>query len=184
MDQYYEILRSWQTFYFTIGGASATLVGLMIVALSLGIKFMERSNTEDVNNFATPSIVYFVTTLLIAGTMLVPNMPPLALAVLLFAGGGFGLLRLLWYVRGVLHYVRQYHDFKVWDWIFEVIFPPIGYLLILVAAVGFAISQWTLGLMSLWLATLIIIVCGIANTWSIVMTVVDLRPDSDSANDA
>lgn len=36
MDRFTETLRSWHNFYFMTGGATATLVGLMFVALSLG----------------------------------------------------------------------------------------------------------------------------------------------------
>lgn len=177
MDEFNELLRSWQNFYFMIGGASATLIGLIIIALSLGINTIRRANKEDVANFSTPSVFYFVATLLVAGAMLVPDMTPVALALLLFAGGGFGLLRILWYIRGVIRYAHEHQDFELVDWLTQVILPLFGYILILLAALGFVMTQWTLALMLLWFSALVIIVCGIANAWSLVMTVIDQRPE-------
>ena len=59
-DLFIDTLHSWQNFYFMIGGASAGLMGLMFVALSLGTHLVNDETISSVGAFVTPSIIYFV----------------------------------------------------------------------------------------------------------------------------
>src|SRR5215468_8333896 len=93
MDAFNEALRGWQNFYFMIGGASATLAGLMFVALSLAQHLIDEHTRDQMRIFATPSIVYFVSVLLIAGVMLIPILTPEWLALIAFVCGAIGTLR-------------------------------------------------------------------------------------------
>src|SRR5690349_6600991 len=92
-DSFNEALSGWQNFYFMIGGASATLAGLMFVALSLGQHLITEQTKTQMKIFATPSVIYFVSVLLLAGMMLVPIFTPVWMALVLFLSGGYGLLR-------------------------------------------------------------------------------------------
>ncbi|MEO8396478.1 MAG: hypothetical protein ABI700_26020, partial [Chloroflexota bacterium] len=69
-DVFNEVLVKWQTFYFMMGGAAATLAGLMFVALSLGQHLIGETTRDQMKIFAMPSIIYFVSVLLLAGVML------------------------------------------------------------------------------------------------------------------
>src|SRR4051794_22539365 len=94
IDAFNEALRGWQNFYFMMGGAAATLAGLMFVALSLGQHLIGETTRDQMKVFAMPSIIYFVSVLLLAGVMLVPIFSPVGIAVVLFVSGGYGLLRI------------------------------------------------------------------------------------------
>src|SRR5205809_653515 len=90
-----ETLHNWQNFYFMIGGASATLIGLMFVAVSLGIDLVSEANREAIRLFVPPSVIYFVSVLLLAAVMLVPGFSPPRLALILFVGSVVGLARVM-----------------------------------------------------------------------------------------
>lgn len=181
MGEFVETLRSWQNFYFMTGGAAATLIGLMFVALSLGMQFISseaRENIrENVESFVTPSIVYFVSTLLLSCVMLAPVYTPASLALVLFLGGAFGMRMTGYHVRNLVRMAQQAGDFNHSDWLAQIVLPVVNYGLILGAAIGFAVNQWALGFTGLWLATILLLLSAIANTWNLVIWIVAGRQD-------
>jgi hypothetical protein len=172
-----DTLRSWQNFYFMSGGASAGLLGLMFVALSLGMHLVNDQTREDMHTFVTPSIVYFVSVLLTCCLMLVPDHTPSALALIFFSGGLVGLVRTLPYVRQLIQAANQHGDFEHADWLSQIILPVLSYALIVLAAICFAVGQWSLAFMGVWLTTILLLVCGIMNTWSLVIWIIEQRKD-------
>src|SRR5262245_11364566 len=172
-DVFIDTLHSWQNFYFMIGGAAAGLMGLMFVALSLGMGLLDDKTRADFPAFVTPSILYFVSTLLAAGVMLVPSYTPSTLGVVLFLGGAVGLLRASQHVRHLIRAANQYQDFALWDWLTQIILPITSYVLALLSALGFVVNQWSLAFVGMWLTTLFLLLCGIANTWSLVLWIID-----------
>jgi hypothetical protein len=173
MNEFTELLQSWHDFYFMLGGASASLIGLMIVALSLGTHLLNDNTRADIENFASPSIFYFMSTLLIAGGMLVPVHVPLSLAVVLLIGGSLGLLRTIRYVRGLIRAAIAHQDFDLQDWIMQVVGPLVSYGLLLLTALGLVLAQWNLALVGVCAAALLLILCAIANTWSMVLWIIE-----------
>lgn len=173
MNEFTEMLQPWHDFYFMLGGASASLIGLMIVALSLGTPLLNDNTRADIESFASPSIFYFMTTLLIAGMMLVPVHVPVSLALVLFVGGSLGLLRTTRYVRGVVSAAIAHQDFDLQEWLMQVISPVTGYLLLILTALMFVIQQWNAALIGVCAAALLLILCAIANTWSMVLWIIE-----------
>ncbi|MEZ4668646.1 MAG: hypothetical protein R3E39_12105 [Anaerolineae bacterium] len=172
-ETFIETLRSWQNFYFMIGGASAGLMGLMFVALSLGTHLVNDQTASNVAAFVTPSIIYFVSVLLVAGVMLVPTFTTLVLGIVLAAGGAVGLVRTTGHVRDLIRVNNEYQDFSRWDWLWQVILPLVSYGLLVLAGLGFLFDQWTVAFMGVWLAVLMLLLCAIANTWSLVLWIVE-----------
>lgn len=150
-------------------------MGLMFVALSLGMHLINDETRAEFSTFVTPSVVYFMSVLLIAGVMLVPTHTSTALALLLFVGGTAGLIPALRHARQLVRAANQYGDFNLWDWLMQIIAPPLSYALIVLAVPGFFASYWSLAFMGVWLATLLLLVCAIANTWSLVLWIIDQR---------
>jgi hypothetical protein len=155
-----------------VGGASAGLIGLMFVALSLGIHLVSETTLSQMEAFATPSVLYFASTLLVACVMLVPDDVPLLLGVALLVGGIAGLLRSRSHIRQLVKVALQYRDFTLWDWLSQIIFPASSYVLLLVGGIGFVIEGWPLAFAGVWTASILLLVCGIANTWSLVIWIV------------
>jgi hypothetical protein len=173
VEAFTEALVEWQTFYFTAGGASATLVGLMFVAISLGLPLASTVTGNDIKTFASPSILHFVSVMLLAFAMIVPSYTATGMAVVLLLGGVPGLILGMRYVRMLFGAARRHQDFNPNDWLFQIILPSAGFILILLAAPAFAFEQWSLGFIALCLATVALMLCGIINTWAMVIWVVD-----------
>jgi hypothetical protein len=171
-----DTLHSWQNFYFMVGGASAGLMGLMFVALSLGMHLVNDKTRAEFPAFVTPSILYFVSALLLSGVMLVPSFTPTGLGVMLLAAGVIGIGRTTQHVSHLVRVALKHRDFTLWDWLSQIIFPMMSYGLILLAALALALSQESLAFSGLWLATLLLLVCAIANTWSLVLWIIEQRP--------
>src|SRR5688572_25833715 len=95
MDAFTEMLRSWQNFYFMMGGVAATLLGLMFVAVSLGLGLVTDENRDSIKTFVNPSIFYFVSVLVLCGLMLIPEIQPNALALVLLLMGIIAIKQVL-----------------------------------------------------------------------------------------
>ncbi|MBI1258672.1 MAG: hypothetical protein GC204_14485 [Chloroflexi bacterium] len=173
MDAFNDMLFKWQTFYFTMGGVSATLAGLMFVALSLAQHLINEHTRDQMRIFATPSMIYFVSVLLIAGVMLIPIMTPGVLAVLAVLSGAVGTIRAFRLAVQLAEAARRNGDFTLEDWLSQVIGPVAGYVCLLLAAPALLLDQWTLALIAILCATLILLLSAIGNTWSLVIWIVD-----------
>lgn len=173
MDAFNQTLHSWQTFYFTMGGASAALIGLMFVALSLGTSLVAEANYEDARLFVTPSVLYFVSVLLIACIMLVPTYSPLGLALLLFTGGLPGFLLTSHYAYRLIGIAKRNQDFILSDWLAQVIAPLSGYGLLLIVAAAFASDHTDLAFAGAWFVTILLLLSAITNTWSLMAWIIE-----------
>lgn len=96
MDTFFQDLRDWQPFFSTVALASATLVGLLFVSLSL---YRDRDKTASAaGRFSTAQRSFgdFLYVLMIGLVFLVPQQVPFGLAVALIVLGtarGAGLIR-------------------------------------------------------------------------------------------
>jgi hypothetical protein len=170
-----ETLRSWQNFYFMIGGAAAALVGLMFVAMSLGMPYVTDVNREDLHIFVTPSIFYFVSVLLMACVMLVPTYTPMLFTLIVLLGGAVGLFWSLQYVRRLMRAANEHQDFNAMDWLTQILLPLAGYGVIIAAGVGLFIQQEPPAFMGLWLASILLLIVGLTNTWNLVLWILEQR---------
>jgi hypothetical protein len=94
MDQ--ATLTSWHDFYLTMGTASASLIGLLFVALSLNLDAIMGDSRDDLRAFAEQAFNSFSAVLLIAVCFLIPQNNPEDLGVvylLLAVVGGYRMLR-------------------------------------------------------------------------------------------
>src|SRR5258708_15041888 len=124
MDVFNETLHGWQNFYFMVGGAAATLLGLMFVALSMGTHLITDEVRQEIDTFTSPSIFYFVSVLLLACVMLVPTISAVVLGSLLFLGGVSGLVWTAPRIRLLILAARQHQDFGVPECAVAILFPP------------------------------------------------------------
>src|SRR5260370_31044421 len=102
-------------FYFMAGGAAATLLGLMFVAISMDTHLITDEVRQEIDTFTSPSIFYCVSVLLLACVMLCPMMSAVVLGVLLLLGGVSGLVWATPRVRLLILAARKHQDFGVAD---------------------------------------------------------------------
>jgi hypothetical protein len=170
-----ETLRGWQNFYFMTGGAAATLLGLMFVALSMGTHLITDEVRQEIDTFTSPSIFYFVSVLLLACVMLYPVISVVVLGVLLLLGGVSGLAWTAPRIRLLILAARKHQDFGVADWLGQIILPGLTYPLILIAGLCFVANQPLVAFGGVWLSTIWLLVCAIYNTWSLVVWIIMQR---------
>ena len=60
-----SVVRDWHDFYGLVGTASATLVGLMFVAASVGASVFSASQQEPMKAYLTPTVAHFSSPLFI-----------------------------------------------------------------------------------------------------------------------
>jgi len=68
-----ELLHDWHDFYVLLGTASATLVGLMFVAVSLGSSIFNEDHRAPLTAFITPTVMHFAAVLFACLMVTIPT---------------------------------------------------------------------------------------------------------------
>jgi hypothetical protein len=102
-------LQRWHDFYLLVGGAAATLVGLMFVAISLGSRLITERSIPGLRVFVTPTIIHFIYVLVIATVIVIPTVTRMPLGILLVLAGLLSFGRVL----STVPYMRQQHRTQV-----------------------------------------------------------------------
>jgi hypothetical protein len=95
MDAFAQKVQEWETFYATLAGVSATLVGLLFVSLSLNTSFIRGPDGKHLLRIAAQSFSSFLYILTTALVFLIPEQDPLSLGITLIILGGFGFIRIV-----------------------------------------------------------------------------------------
>ena len=106
-DAFTRALAEWSGFYTLLGGAAATLLGLLFVALSLRLNIFHEQVLADVRDFATFTFSTFLIAIVIAALAVAPHEQGAILAVALGLVAGTGLLMTLWVARAWLRLNRS-----------------------------------------------------------------------------
>lgn len=172
-----DTLRNWQNFYFMIGGAAATLIGLIFIAITFGSHLITPERQEAVETFVTPILFYFISVLAIAMIMLVPtNSVYLLTSFLLFVGLlGFG--RLLVIIRQMI-IAAQKNPLHKQHWVWNAILPFLSYILILSTPVFLLSYPAAAVLLPLALGVGLLVISGIWRTWDLVIWIATQNPDA------
>lgn len=164
-----DVIHGWHDFYVLLGTASATLVGLMFVAASVGAQVFTEKNREAMRAFISPTVVHFSSVLFICIVAAVPSQSWVSLAILLIVAGAAGLIHAarVW----MQLFVRHSFAVDVIDRLFYALIPVVGYLLVLgSAALLLGRSQWSLEALAVALITLLL--AGLRNAWDMTMWIV------------
>jgi hypothetical protein len=160
-----DSLARWHEFYALLGAASATMVGLLFVAATVGSSVFSSSRRAALRVFLSTSVIHFSTILVACLIILVPVQTWMSLGVMIAGCGIFGLgyYVLTWReaVRVGLSQVIALDD-RVW----YAVLPVIGYLFEMGSGAALA-SRSDLGCEVLALSMGILLVIGIHNAWDI-----------------
>lgn len=163
-------LHDWHDFYLLIGTASATLIGLMFVAASIGASYFTAELEAGLKAFLTPTVLHFTAVLVTCLLATAPSHTPLSLGLLLAAEGaiGLGYTVRLWVQmrrRGFTSTI----DLE--DRIWYVFAPFLAYLLMTLAGVLTPVHvEAALPLLALSLVLMLLL--GIRNAWDMTVWVV------------
>jgi hypothetical protein len=81
MYTFAQAVDGWHDFYHVIGDASAALMGLLFVSLSLNVQVITRRYNADLRLLAVQAFASYISTLMFAILFLLPNQGPMGLGL-------------------------------------------------------------------------------------------------------
>jgi len=157
------ILGSWTNFYIILGSASAVLIGLQFVSISLAaMKPPKKNEANAASTFSTPNILHFGAVLVISAIASAPWPGIFYPAVLLALIGIYGLTYSIIIARRIR--LQKVYKTLLYDWFFYAIIPILVYLIMVIST--FAILTYTALALFLIAGTAVsLLLVGIHNTW-------------------
>jgi hypothetical protein len=166
-------MRGWHEYYTLAGTASATLVGLLFVAASVGSGVWQRPAALRV--FLSATVVHFSSILVISLCVMVP-LPDIRTYGLLFVLGGlFGCGYCVLVIRDTVRDGLS-ASIELEDRVWYAALPVIGYVLMIASGVAL-VTRYQAGDMVLALSVGLLLIAGIRNAWDITIWIVTRRPD-------
>jgi hypothetical protein len=164
-----ELLHDWHDFYVLVGTASATLVGLMFVAVSIGTSIFDEDHRVGLTAFITPTVMHFAAALFTCLLVTIPTQSWRTLGGLLGAGGLAGSIYCGKLVIRI--FLRQHFKLDLDDRLFYFLLPLLGYLLALIAA-ALLLAQSTTSANLIAVAVLTLLFAAIRNAWDMMVWIV------------
>jgi hypothetical protein len=172
-----EIFHTWHDFYILVGTGSATLVGLMFVAASIGSSVFTEQNRSALEAFFSPTVVNFASVLFICIAVMIPSQTWLSLGLLLATGGVAGLIYAgrVW----IQMIVRRSFHVDAIDRFFYATFPLLGYLLVLAAGILLLVrTRWSAEVAAA--ALVVLLFAGVRNAWDMTTWIMMRTPTTAS----
>jgi hypothetical protein len=170
---YQSVVSGWHDFYILAGTASATLVGLLFVGLSLHLRTV--ITTSEVRSLARVTLANFGVVLFVALFMVIPDDQSNA-ALQLIASGAVSLIISAPSLvaaagsRGTSLLMRRRDRLRL---VLRFGLSLASYLAIIVAGI-LLLSSVTSALTWLVVATVVLLVISLRNTWDLLVTVGDV----------
>jgi len=167
---YQFVVSGWHDFYIVAGTASATLAGLLFVALSLHLRIVVAS--ADVRSLARVTLANFGAVLILALFMMIPEAPAAAASQLI----GVGLVSIVVTVPSLVGAAkgrgRTLRFMRLQRLVLRFGLSGLSYLTIIVAGILLLAS---LDSAFIWLviATVVLLLISLRNTWDLLVTVGD-----------
>ncbi len=170
------LLHEWHDFYVLVGTASATLVGLMFVAVSIGINIFYEDRRAGMTAFITPTVIHFAAVLFACLVATIPSHTWYTLGGLLGAGALAGAV----YSGGLVGQIiiRRQFEVDLADRLFYAFLPLLGYVLGLVAAALLFTRSAALSADLIAAAVLTLLFSAIRNAWDMMVWIVIKTPGS------
>jgi hypothetical protein len=167
------LLRDWHDFYVLVGTASATLVGLMFVAVSIGTAIFNEDHSAGMAAFITPNVTHFAAVLFACLLVAIPTHSWRTLGALLGAGALAGSI----YCGGLVVQIIINDRYKLdrIDRLFYALLPLVGYLLGLIAAV-LLVMKAAASANLIAAAVMTLLLAAIRNAWDMMVWIVIKTP--------
>ena len=158
-------LRDWQNFSLLTGTASATLIGLLFVgiSISMGTNLSLRQVSISLRTYVEPTLLYYVQTLVVSCVAIMPLSNPLLLGGVLMVLASLDLFltgRVFWRML-VLHH-DEVLNAELWIW--NTALPFLASIVSMGTAIGLLIGL-PFALMGVWMVDLLCLAIGLHNSW-------------------
>jgi hypothetical protein len=156
-------LTGWENFYVIIGSSAGALIGLQFVLISLIAQIPIAKDVETASGaFATPTIVHFVSVLILSANIAAPWHAMVAAATLWGLVGLIGLIYVVIVIRRMKLQTAYSPEFE--DRLFHVVVPLVAYATLVVSSL-IALSQAREALFAVAAAAMMLLLAGIHNAW-------------------
>jgi len=108
-EQYGAVLATWHDFYLATAGATAALLGLLFVGVSINLATITADERIDLRTRAAQAFSNLVFVLVISLLLLVPGSTPTEIAAGLIGTAAFGLIRVAQNLRSLRILPGQRH---------------------------------------------------------------------------
>lgn len=167
-------VAGWQTFYLLAGTASATLAGLIFVAVSLHLDLVGESGIGAIFTLARRTLFSFILVVVVALMFLVPNQRQQGLGWPLLALGIVDMLQTILDGRAV---VTELKNTAGWGRIANRIVPPVVLTLLSGAGmflVGATVLRDTTSYLY-WMVPIVVLILSTAafNAWELMLGLAD-----------
>jgi hypothetical protein len=98
-DAFSQALAEWTAFYALMGGAAATLLGLLFVAVSVRLNIFHQREVADVRDFAAFTFGTFLVAIAVAGFAIAPHAHRFSLALSLLLVSIAAFVAIAWIAR-------------------------------------------------------------------------------------
>jgi hypothetical protein len=168
---------AWENFYVIVGSAGAALTGLQFVVIALVTELRRERTTDQIDAFATPSIVHFCAVLLLSSILSAPWHALSSAAIAVGICGGAGIV----YTALVMRRVSRQTGYKMVfeDWLFHTGLPFVAYIAVLAASLT-VVSHTVDAEFGLASASLLLLFVGIHNAWDAVTFIATDKGESGS----
>ena len=178
---YQAALAGWHDFFILAGTASATLVGLLFVGLSLHLRIVVT--TSEVRSLARVTLANFGVVLFVSLFMVILQDPPAAGLQLI----GAGIVSIVVAAPSLVGAVRS------GEWSFEMSttqrvrvalrfgLSGLGYVAIIVAGILLLASS-SAAFTVLVTTIVVLLVVSLRNTWDLLVTVADVTQDNGESD--
>jgi hypothetical protein len=174
MAPFIDSVSRWHDLYMLVGTASATLIGLLFVAASVGSRFYTESRLPAMRAFLSPTVVHFSSVLSSCLIAVIPAQSWTLIGILITGDGLFGVVYAGFVWRGMkrhgFHSTLDLED-RVW----YAAMPALGHAITASAGITLLFRNAT-GCALLALAMGVLLLVGIRNAWDITVWAVIKSP--------
>ena len=158
-------LRDWQNFYMLTGTASATLIGLLFVgiSISMGTNLSLRQVTTSLRTYVEPTLLYYVQALVVSCVAIMPLSTPLLLGGVLMVLASLDLF-LTGRVAFRMLVLHRDEVLNAEHWIWNTALPFLAGIVSIGTTVGLLIGL-PFALMGVWMVDLLCLAIGLHNSW-------------------
>jgi hypothetical protein len=160
-----ESIARWETFYFAVGGISATLAGLVFVAMALHAQRLQTEDNVPLREWSSYTLFHFAQVILISIVFLVPQQTSLGLGLPLLAGASYGLLT---FVAGLFYVNRHRPPIHLYSWFIYFLLPALPYAITAFVALNI-LSGDTSQIPLLVISIILLLWLGGHNSWNLVL---------------
>lgn len=174
MESLADAVSPWHDFYMLVGTASATLVGLLFVAASVGSGVFTKDKHPALRAFLSPSVFHFTSVLAACLIAMAPIRSWVPFGLLIGGEALFGIAYAGLVSRNIVRH-GYIATIDLADRLWYAALPAVGYAILAAAGVALLLQRAE-GCALIALATGALLLVGIRNAWDMtIFTVIQRR---------